>query len=635
MDNSEIKCSLNAHQEINAVIYCPKCNIYMCNKCQNHHSELFKIHLTLNLDKNEKEIFTNICKEDNHEKKLEFFCKTHNVLCCVACISKIKNNIYGQHTDCEIHSIEDIKDEKKSNLKNNIDNLENLSNSVEELVNDLKKHFDKINENGENVKLKIQSIFTKIRNAINDREDELLLEVDNQLKKLFCDIDFVKRAEKLPHEIKKSLKRGKETDKNWDNNYLNFSINNCIQIENNINEINSIQTKIKKMNELYNLEVKFSPPNEYRIYNILEIIKNFGKVYNNNFKYSFIKLSPVNINDKKQLYPQIDLKGPIIEPPGIGVNIKGPRIDVDIKGPKIPGIGIDIKGPKIPEIDIKGPKIPGIDIYGPKIDVDIKGPKIPGIGVDIKGPKMPGIDIYGPKIDVDIKGPKIPGIGVDIKGPKMPGIDIYGPKIDIDIKGPKIPGIGVDIKGPKISDLVKKGAKILNQALGDKSPKIEIFFDNKRYYSVSGEKDNIVTKKGEYSNDSNWIGCLCENELNKLTENIWKIKILKTQNKCIMVGVAPIDFDINSSLYDYGWYFHCYNSTLFSGAPQNYFNKETNLSKVNDEITIIMDMKKRTIKFLINNEDKGESYTDIPNDKPLAPVVLLYHTNDQVEIIEC
>ena len=48
-----------------------------------------------------------------------------------------------------------------------------------------------------------------------------------------------------------------------------------------------------------------------------------------------------------------------------------------------------------------------------------------------------------------------------------------------------------------------------------------------------------------------------------------------------------------------------------------------------------MNMEKRTLKFIINNEDKGDSYTNIPIDKPLFPAVCLFHVNDSVEIIEC
>ena len=104
-----------------------------------------------------------------------------------------------------------------------------------------------------------------------------------------------------------------------------------------------------------------------------------------------------------------------------------------------------------------------------------------------------------------------------------------------------------------------------------------------------------------------------------------------------MVGVAPSDFDINSSSYNTcGWYLYCYYSPpyLFSGPQFNYSNVKTNLSKVKDEIIIIMNMKKRTLKFIINNEDKGDSYTNIPIDKPLYPAVCLYSKNDSVEITE-
>ena len=47
-----------------------------------------------------------------------------------------------------------------------------------------------------------------------------------------------------------------------------------------------------------------------------------------------------------------------------------------------------------------------------------------------------------------------------------------------------------------------------------------------------------------------------------------------------------------------------------------------------------MNMKKRTLKFIINNEDKGDSYTNIPIDKPLFPAVLLYDKDDSIEITE-
>ena len=129
------------------------------------------------------------------------------------------------------------------------------------------------------------------------------------------------------------------------------------------------------------------------------------------------------------------------------------------------------------------------------------------------------------------------------------------------------------------------------------------------------------------------MGTICENEMEKNDEEFtWKIKILKTQNYNIMIGVAPKDFDINSSIYnDYGWYYYCYNAIFRSGPPHN-FCKETSLPSKKDEVIVIMNMNKRTLTFKI--EGKIESYNDIPIDKPLVPAIFLYEENDSVEINE-
>ena len=74
---------------------------------------MLKNHHQYNLDKDFNNIFFDICKEENHSLKLEYFCKNHNQLCCVACIAKIGGKGKGQHKDCDICFIENIKDEKK------------------------------------------------------------------------------------------------------------------------------------------------------------------------------------------------------------------------------------------------------------------------------------------------------------------------------------------------------------------------------------------------------------------------------------------------------------------------------------------------------------------------------------------
>ena len=150
-------------------------------------------------------------------------------------------------------------------------------------------------------------------------------------------------------------------------------------------------------------------------------------------------------------------------------------------------------------------------------------------------------------------------------------------------------------------------------------------------YTVSGDKENIITKIGNRNKD---IGIICENELEKDKEYRWKIKILRTQNKYINVGITPNDFDFYKlEPYKYGWYLYCSNLTLYSGPPHNYSGKSTNLKNLKDEIIIEMDMKKKTLKFIIDNEET--SYSDIPIDKPLCPIITLCSYNDSVELIEC
>ena len=292
-----MKCSFTEHEEINANIYCLDCKVYMCNKCEVFHSKLCKKHRVTKLEKIIKEIFTGFCKEEKHNIELEFFYKNHNELCCAACISKINNKGYGKHKDCVVVNVEDIKDEKLNKLKDNINLLEELSKTLEESTKKLKNFIEKINNSKEELKLKIQKIFTRIRNEINSREDFLLLEIDKKFENRFFSENTLKEVEKLPKKIKLSLEEGKSIDnENKLDKNLNSLIYRCINIENNIEEINLIKEKIKKSWELNNDNIKFIPEKE-EINKFLNGIKNFGEIiYDEYFKLSSI----INNNITKQ-----------------------------------------------------------------------------------------------------------------------------------------------------------------------------------------------------------------------------------------------------------------------------------------------------------------------------------------------
>ena len=442
-----IKCFSEDHKEINAISFCPKCQIYMCKKCENIHLSFFKNHNFYNINKDE-EIFTGFCKEKNHYE-LKYYCKDHNQLCCVSCIAKLNEDGEGQHKNCQVCYIDKIKEEKKNKLKENIILLENLQNKFSESIESLKKIFEEIEKDKEKLKLEIQNIFTKIRNYLNDREEQLLLDVDNLYNNKFFDENIIKKAEKLPKKIKESIEKGKIIDKEWDKYNIFSNINDCINIENNIININIIKENINKFNLKNKIKFNFNPKG-CRLDNFLENIKSFGKI-NESEKYYFREL-PLDLDEKRKCI-------------------------------------------------------------------------------------------------------------------------------------------------------------------------------------VSGDNNNIFTKTGR---DNYFCGIICKNELDKsIEEHKWKVNIITSTNTDIYVGVAPIDFDIHFNTLNHtncGWYFRCSNSSLYSGPPFKYDNYKTNLSKVKNEIIIIMNMKKRALKFIINSEDKGDSYTDLPIDKPLYPAICLINKGDSVQI---
>ena len=295
----EIKCSSSKHQEVKAINFCPECKIYMCNKCDNYHSELFSNHHQVKLDKDINFIFTGFCNEKNHLEKLEYFCKNHNKLVCASCIAKIKKDGKGEHHDCEIYINKDIKEEKKNKLKNNIKILEDLLRTLENYNNEIKIVYEKLNKDKEELKLNIQKIFTKIRNEINDREDILLSEVDKKYNEIFMDEKTIKQRENLPKRAKISLEKGKEIsiDNKWDDeNILNSLINDCINIENEIFEINKINTTIQKLSNNDKTNINFFPKEENKINEFIKNINSFGKIAINMYE-GFFKNSTIFMND--------------------------------------------------------------------------------------------------------------------------------------------------------------------------------------------------------------------------------------------------------------------------------------------------------------------------------------------------
>jgi len=173
-------------------------------------------------------------------------------------------------------------------------------------MKELKTIFAKIEKDKEELKLKVQKIFTKIRNTLNDREDKLLLDIDNLYNTNYLNEHIIKKGEKLPNQIQLFLEKGRIISKEWNNNNDNnlcSYINDCVNIENNIKYIDIIIEKVKLFNKKDNDIIEFIPKEE-SFNKFLNSINSFGEVKCRSIYYRF-RECPNNIS----IYRTYTLKG--------------------------------------------------------------------------------------------------------------------------------------------------------------------------------------------------------------------------------------------------------------------------------------------------------------------------------------
>ena len=119
-----------------------------------------------------------------------------------------------------------------------------------------------------------------------------MAEVNGLFDKMYIDEKNLKKWDELPNSIKSSLEKGKKIESNDDK--LVLFIDECINIENNLKEINKINQIIKKNIDKGYKEVQFNFDEE-QIDSLLGYIKIFGNISVNNFDSSIL-----HTNIKKQ-----------------------------------------------------------------------------------------------------------------------------------------------------------------------------------------------------------------------------------------------------------------------------------------------------------------------------------------------
>ena len=124
----------------------------------------------------------------------------------------------------------------------------------------------------------------------------LLINIDNLFDAFIFDEKLIKQSEKLPNKIKSLLEEAKKIENNWNKNNqkLNIFINICLDIENSIKEIKTINEKIEKCNS-DNINIDFHCKGEKVLNDMIKSIKNFGEILKDDIK----NLNSLIINNKE------------------------------------------------------------------------------------------------------------------------------------------------------------------------------------------------------------------------------------------------------------------------------------------------------------------------------------------------
>ena len=139
-------CNFQEHFE-NAILYCFKCNKYLCGDCLRRHNEFFPEigHITIKQKINHKYF----CEKQGHEENiLNRFClKCNKYLCCDCKCEHNDNDIYNfKNIDNDIINIknniqkcQEIIEDEEIYCNNFIKKLQNKINILKNLFNDYKK----------------------------------------------------------------------------------------------------------------------------------------------------------------------------------------------------------------------------------------------------------------------------------------------------------------------------------------------------------------------------------------------------------------------------------------------------------------------------------------------------------------
>ncbi|XP_071149737.1 uncharacterized protein [Mytilus edulis] len=175
-------CDICLTRDLNKLAeeFCPQCEEVLCGDCRNHHkiSKSSKSHQTISIGKYNKlpsliKQIKHTCEE--HDCSLEFYCKSHDSLCCKLCL------ISG-HKECkETIFIEDFLGPSSRHQSAALDNVEkilkNLECNIASAIKDRNRNLTDLREQKQVIAEQIKEKRLKINTVLDNLEETLLKQV--------------------------------------------------------------------------------------------------------------------------------------------------------------------------------------------------------------------------------------------------------------------------------------------------------------------------------------------------------------------------------------------------------------------------------------------------------------------------
>ena len=205
-------CSKAKHSDVDAVVFCSKCEKFYCEDCEEAHNDLLGDHVMYLQKVSSGEFFTEKCQE--HSKyPLDIFCQTHwekggNAVCCVRCKE-------SNHSTCTTKNIDEVNlDQLKIQFLESIDRLRLSIGTVSSLEDNVLAKQEELENMINTAKEDVIQVFNSIRGIISEQEQAVLSKLESLSEKLSYEEVICTSTElDAAGEV---LDAADEIDQNWD-----------------------------------------------------------------------------------------------------------------------------------------------------------------------------------------------------------------------------------------------------------------------------------------------------------------------------------------------------------------------------------------------------------------------------------